>query len=34
MERLLTQDETLEDSFEKSIRPDNLDEYICVGLYE
>ena len=28
MDRIVTEEETLEDSFEKSIRPDNLDEYI------
>ena len=28
MDRIVTEEETIEDSFEKSIRPDNLDEYI------
>lgn len=28
MDRIVTEEETIEDSFEKNIRPDNLDEYI------
>ena len=28
MDRIITEEETIEDSFEKSIRPDNLDEYV------
>ena len=28
MDRIVTEEETVEDSFEKNIRPDNLDEYI------